>query len=106
MLIAVSNLNDLMDPNLHIDYSHWFDIGLELGIKENKLNVIKANNANKPDCPIHCAKDMFYLWLTDGTEDDHEPTYERLAVALSLVGMRKAAATILHKKCSKQDMYK
>ena len=94
-----------MDPDLHIDYSLWFDIGLELGIKESKLNIIKANNAGKPEYSIHCAQGMFHLWVIDGTEDDHEPTYERLAVALSVVGMRKVAATILHKKCSKLFMY-
>ena len=99
LIIADSNLVDLLDPDLHIDYSLWYDIGLELGIKDNKLNEIKANNAGKPDYSICCARDMFYFWITGITEG--EPTYEKLAIALSALGMRKIAATILRKKCSK-----
>ena len=88
---ADSSLKELMD--LHIDYSLWYDIGQELGIEDSKLNTIKANNAGKPYQSADCTLNMFHLWIN--TKD--KPTYEKLAKALSALGMREIATTLCKK---------
>jgi hypothetical protein len=89
-----SNLSDLM--SLGIDYSLWYDIGLELGIEEYKLNTIKANHAGKPTQSNDCMCDVYAHWIrTEG-----KPTYEILAKALSAVGIRKIALIL----CAKYGM--
>ena len=85
------NLSDLMA--LPIDFSLWYDIGLELGLEDYRLNIIMANNAGKPDSSRHCACDMYDLWL----KSIHQPTYTKLAMALSTVGMREIAAALCQK---------
>ena len=82
--------------SLCIDYSLWYDIGQELGIEDDKLNTIKANHAGKPTQSNDCMCDMYAHWIR--TEDN--PTYEKLAKALSTVGMREIATTL----CAKYGM--
>ena len=78
---------------LGIDFSLWYDIGQELGIEDYRLNTIKADNAGKPTHSVDCATSMFSLWIQ--TRD--EPTYEKLAKALSAMGMREIATTLCEK---------
>ena len=85
-----------MSSSLGIDYSLWYDIGLELGIEDNKLNTIKANHAGKPFQSSDCMCDVYVHWIrTEGN-----PTYENLAKVLSAVGMREIAL----KLCAKYGM--
>ena len=79
--------------SLHIDYSLWYDIGQELDIEDHKLNTIKANHAGKSTQSNDCTCDMYAHWIR--TED--KPTYEKLAKALSAVGMRETASTLCAK---------
>ena len=79
--------------SLGIDYSLWYDIGLELGIEDNKLNTIKANHAGKPTQSNNCMCDVYVHWIrTEG-----QPTYEKLAKVLSAVGMREITLTLCAK---------
>ena len=85
-----------MSSSLGIDYSLWYDIGLELGIEDNKLNTIKANHAGKPFQSSDCMCDVYVHWIrTEGN-----PTYENLAKVLSAIGMREIALTL----CAKYGM--
>ena len=88
---AASNLKDLMA--LDIDFSLWYDIGQELGIEDYRLNTIKADNAGKPNHSVDCAASMFSLWI----QMSDVSTYEKLAKALSVVGMREIATTLCEK---------
>ena len=92
---VASNLRDLLQ--LNIDFSLWYELGEELGLEEHQLNTIKADNAGKPKHTMNCATDMFLKWI----ETDYNPTYEKLAVSLSTVGMREIAATL----CEKHGKY-
>ena len=82
--------------SLGIDYSLWYNIGLELGIEDSKLNTIKANHAGKPTKSNDCMCDVYIHWIrTEG-----KPTYESIAKVLSAVGMREIAFTL----CAKYGM--
>lgn len=78
---------------LQIDYSLWYDIGQELGIEDYKLNTIKADNARKPHHSVDCMVNMFSLWI----QMESQPTYKKVAVALSAVGMREIGILLCEK---------
>ena len=53
----------------------WYDIGIQLGLKVNSLDVIKHNNNDKPD---DCITEMLKIWLRQGGA-----THEALIGALN-----------------------
>lgn len=60
----------------------WYDIGLELEIKIEDLDEIKAVNHNDPS---KCLTEMIKVWLT------LEPTWEALADALQAKAIKEIA---------------
>ena len=88
LLFAVKEL-----VNLPIDKSLWYAIGQELGIKDYKLNEIKVDNEHKPNHSLACTTSMFLYWI----QVEEEPTYHKLVIALSAVGMREVATALCDK---------
>ena len=56
----------------------WYHVGLQLGVRANVLNMIKAGFSQN----TNMCKMMFAAWL----RDDINPTYEKLVEALAAVG--------------------
>ncbi len=54
----------------------WFDIGIELNLKPDQLDVIKCDHSNVQDCYTQ----MLREWLA---QIDPLPTWSALVVALS-----------------------
>lgn len=60
----------------------WYDIGLELEIDDNDLDVIKSVNNNDPS---KCLVELIKVWLK------LEPTWKALAEALGAQAVREKA---------------
>ena len=54
----------------------WYDLGLELGVKEEDLDEIKSQCGGKS---ADCLRDMIKKWLRFFPD---KPTWEKLATAL------------------------
>lgn len=77
--------------NLLVNASpEWFDLGLQLGVNQTTLRVIKQDNH---DVTKHCFRDMLSEWLK---MVDPLPSWEVLIAALKLpsVGHKNLAKTV------------
>lgn len=63
---------------------NWFDLGLQLNIPEDNLNIIKHNN---PTDMKTCRREMFSAWL----ESDPDASYGQLVNALHTMGYHNVA---------------
>lgn len=63
----------------------WYDIGLELEIEEEELDVIKHKENNDPS---KCLREMIKVWLKSV---DKPPTWEALAEALKAKAVNEVA---------------
>ena len=72
MVPTIRDLSRLPVPN-------WYFLGLQLGVSEDKLDVIERNYPRDNDL---CKVKMFGTWL----RVDTSATYEKLARALVAVG--------------------
>ena len=69
-----------------IDITQWHDLGLELGISNNILRVIEANNRDVNTC----CRIMFEKWL----EMTPNASWNQLIIALRAIEMNTAANAI------------
>ena len=72
----------------------WYRLGLQLGVRADKLNTIEKNYPR--DADMSKIK-MFAEWLSSDTD----PTYEKLVKGLATVKKRKLAESI----CKAQGKY-
>ena len=59
--------------------TRWYNLGLQLGIEDTELDVIKENNPGDIDA---CKRNMFKTWL----RIIPSPSYQQLVEALQAVG--------------------
>jgi len=69
---------------------NWFDLGLQLNIPEDNLNIIKQNNPNDTKA---CRREMFSAWL----ESDPDASYRQLVNALHTMGYHNIAKQLCTK---------
>ena len=62
-----------------VQTTKWYNLGLQLGIKDTELDVIEQNNSKDIDV---CKRKMFQTWL----RITPNPSYEQLVEALKTVG--------------------
>ena len=74
---------DLVSKNLpkvraliHKACPQWYDLGLELGVEETTLNIIKSDCDNKAET---CFREMLSVWLK---MTDPRPSWKALVAAL------------------------
>ena len=58
--------------------AQWKDLGVQLGVPQNILDDIQADQKNSPHVSQECLRDMFNWWLNNG----HDVTKEKLDCAL------------------------
>ena len=72
-----------MQPQLKdlalLQTTKWYNLGLQLGIKDTELDVIEENNPKDIDA---CKRKMFKTWL----KITPSPSYQQLVEALQTVG--------------------
>ena len=73
--------------------TEWYELGLQLGIEDAKLEEIEKNNQGDLRA---CRRNMFRAWL----KITPSPSYHQLVEALRVVGEGKEA-DLLCKRCSK-----
>ena len=61
---------------IHKACPQWYDLGLELGVEEATLNIIKSDSSNKTET---CFREMLSTWLK---MIDPQPSWEGLIAAL------------------------
>ena len=76
-----------------IKVTEWYELGLQLGVKDAELEIIEKNNRGDLKA---CQRSMFRAWL----RNTPNPSYQQLAEALMAVGEAKEA-DLLCKKYSK-----
>ena len=76
-----------------IKVTEWYELGLQLGVKDAELEVIEKNNRGDLKA---CQRNMFRAWL----RNTPNPSYQQLSEALMAVGEAKEA-DLLCKKYSK-----
>ena len=76
-----------------IQTTEWYDLGLQLGIEDAKLEEIQSNN---PKSVRTCRREMFRAWL----RITPSPSYQQLVEALLALGEINEADW-LHKKYGK-----
>ena len=62
-----------------VQTTKWYNLGLQLGIKDTELDVIEENNSKDVDT---CKRKMFKAWL----RITPSPSYQQLVEALLAVG--------------------
>ena len=62
-----------------VPVAEWYDLGLQLGIGDEDLDVIKRDN---PGNLKACKREMFRAWL----KITPNPSYQQLVEALTAVG--------------------
>ena len=62
-----------------VQTTKWYNLGLQLGIKDTELDVIEENNPKDIDT---CKRKMFKAWL----RITPSPSYQQLVEALQTVG--------------------
>ena len=62
-----------------VQTTEWYDLGLQLGIDDTELDVIKKHN---PGDLRACQREMFRAWL----RITPSPSYQQLVEALKTVG--------------------
>ena len=62
-----------------VQTTKWYNLGLQLGIKDTELDVIEENNPKDIDT---CKRKMFKVWL----RITPSPSYRQLVEALQIVG--------------------
>ena len=72
---------------LKVPPTTWYDLGLQLNISEQDLDVIKANN---PGDIKTCLREMFKTWLSTTAG----ASYADLGEALSRIGEHSVAAQL------------
>ena len=73
---------------------NWFDLGLQLNISEDNLDIIKQNNPNDTKA---CRREMFSAWL----EINPDASYRQLVDALHTMGFHNIAERL----CTKYGTY-
>ena len=73
-----------------IKVTDWYELGLQLGVEDTKLEEIEMDNRGDLKA---CRRNMFRAWL----KVTPSPSYKQLAEALMAVGEVKEAQ-LLHKK--------
>ena len=71
---VVPQLKDLV----LVQVIRWYELGLQLGVKDTELEVIKRNNPGDLEA---CRRDMFRAWL----RITPSPSYQQLVEALVTV---------------------
>ena len=59
--------------------SKWHDLGVQLKLDVNRLNIIKANHLRDVE---QCCTDMYQFWL----RSDLQASQEKLTIALQNIG--------------------
>ena len=77
-----------------VQVAEWYDLGLQLAVEDEELDVIKKNN---PGNLRACKREMFRKWLRITAS----PSYQQLVEALTAVGDVKEADQ-LSKKYGKE----
>ena len=67
-----------------VQVAEWYDLGLQLGVEDEELDVIKGNNTRNLRA---CKREMFRAWLRIAAN----PSYQQLVEALIAVGDVKEA---------------
>ena len=62
-----------------VSVAEWYDLGLQLGVEDEDLDVIKRDN---PGNLKACKREMFRAWL----KITPNPSYQQLVEALTAVG--------------------
>ena len=62
-----------------VQVTEWYDLGLQLGVEDEELDVIHRNN---PGNLKTCRREMFKAWL----RITPNPSYQQLVEALTAVG--------------------
>ena len=73
---------------MNLPISEWYPLGIQLGLEDYRLRIIRNNNASLSDSCQQCTIDMFQKWLDSSAVT---PSYEQLHEALVNCGMRTAA---------------
>ena len=73
-----------------VQAAEWYELGLQLGVENAELKVIKKNN---PGDFKACRREMFEAWLRITTN----PSYQQLVEALLTVGETSAADHLCQK---------
>ena len=81
---SLPSLKELMT----LPISEWYPLGIQLGLEDYQLRIIRNNNAGLSDSSQQCKIDMFQKWLDSSPVT---PSYEQLHKALVNCGMRTAA---------------
>jgi len=65
----------------------WYDLGVQLRLNVDQLNIIKANNPGDTET---CCSEMYQLWL----RSDSQASLEKLAMALKDTGFDVIADSV------------
>ena len=76
------------------EVADWETLGVRLGVSASKSDEIARNRSYRD--PHLCKKDLLNHWL----ENDADPTWEKVAIALEEMDMRNAARKIRTAYCS------
>ena len=94
LLIASTLSRPMLKDLVLLPIINWFDLGLQLNISEDNLNIIKQNNPNDTKA---CRREMFSAWL----EIDPDASYRQLVDALHTMGFHNIAEQL----CAKYGTY-
>ena len=90
----VLSTNPAVTPQLKdlvlVQVTEWYDLGLQLGVEDEELDVIDRNN---PGNLKACRREMFKAWLRISSS----PAYQQLVEALIAVGDVKEADKLCKK---------
>ena len=69
------SLNQLLNDPIIIECNEWFEVGLELGLTYDQLDIIRRDN---PSNTAACKMEMWNLWLNNGRLLDLEEVYQKI----------------------------
>ena len=79
-------LRDVIKALEDVAGTQWYDLGLQLEISPSTLDTIASDHQTANECK----RTMLGKWL----QSDPEASWEKLAVALTLIGHKTTAAVI------------
>jgi len=86
------NLKDLIQLEVATD---WYNLGLQLDLEENKLNIIEQDNRQDSKT---CQRKMFSRWLSS----NKNASYQNLVKALIAINKMDIAEKVSQQFCKSQ----
>ena len=84
--LATADLRDVKDALRRFNKGNWTDLGRELGVREEDLDTVRADQAHRG--VNECLAEMLKCWLKRNYDEARfgPPTWENLAKAVEKSG--------------------